>query len=142
MVSRALHDPFLERFFARIPREVAASFTDDQLLAVKRAFAAHGEAGHSIDLRLSFPLLIGRWYLVLILGPERRSRGRRRRDRDAHPLSTLGNAFAALLLLLLLAGAALGALYVVKSALGVDLLPNFSFGIWSGLKEQARMLFR
>jgi hypothetical protein len=50
MVSRARHDPFLERFFARIPREVAASFTDDRLLAVKQAFAAHGEAGYSIDL--------------------------------------------------------------------------------------------
>lgn len=142
MVSRALHDPFLERFFARIPREVAASFTDDQLLAVKRAFAAHGEAGHSIDLRLSFPLLLGRWYLVLILGPERRSRARRRSDRQFHPLATLGNALAALLLLLLLTGAVLGLLYVAKSALGVDLLPNFSLGLWSGLKEQARHLFR
>jgi len=142
MVSRALHDPFLERFFSRIPREVAASFTDDQLLAVKQAFAAHGEAGHSIDLRLSFPLLFSRWYLVLILGPERRSRARRRSDRDAYPLATLGNALAALLLLLLLAGALLGALYIAKSALGIDLLPNFSFGLWAALKEQARLLFR
>ena len=36
----------------------------------------------------------------------------------------------------------LGLLYVVKSALGIDLLPDASLGIWHDLREQLRLIFR
>ena len=52
MIMRAMHDPFLERFFSRIPREMAESFSDDQLLAVKQAFADQAGRVHSVPIRL------------------------------------------------------------------------------------------
>lgn len=136
MIERARHDPFLSAFFARIPREVAASFDDRQLLAIKQAFAERHRGSHFVDLRVSLPLLLGRLYCVLIVGPERRARPRRRRERQAHPLATAANltvlaGFGALLL-----AALAGLLYLLKSALGIDLVPGFSLGIWQDLLDQ------
>jgi len=142
MLDRAIGDPFLERFFSRIPRQVAASFTDDQLLAVKTAFAHQWGGSHSVDLRFSLPLPLRRWYVVLILGPERRSPQRRRHDRERHPLASLAHALFAGAFALFLTMAFLGLAYLVKSALGIDLFPDMSLGLWHEVREQFRLMFR
>jgi hypothetical protein len=36
----------------------------------------------------------------------------------------------------------LGMLYLLKSALGIDLLPDTSLGIWKSVQEQFDMIFR
>ena len=82
-LQRAAGDPFLEEFFSRIPREVAVSFSDDQLLAIKLAFAARYRGAHAIDLRISIPTPFQRIYVVLLAGLERRNAFRRRKDRAA-----------------------------------------------------------
>ncbi|MBB4285218.1 hypothetical protein [Roseospira goensis] len=46
---------------------------------------------HAIDARLSIPLFRRRFYLVVLAGRELRAPGRRARERDHHPLLTLGN---------------------------------------------------
>ena len=46
---------------------------------------------HSINVRISFPLGFGRYYLTLVAGKERRSDGRRKDERQRHPLITAGN---------------------------------------------------
>ena len=99
----AAGDPFLEEFFQRIPDKTARTFTRDQLIAIKMAFGARSWGVHSIDLRLSLPLLWRRFYLVLLMGPERRSPKRRRAERKRHPLATLGNVYVALLFLAIIA---------------------------------------
>ncbi len=68
-------NPFLERFLARVPGEVARSFTPDQLAAVQRAFGMRFTVGHALDIRRSFRLPWGRFYLVLLWGQERTRRG-------------------------------------------------------------------
>ena len=48
-------------------------------------------ASHPINIRVSIPLIFGRWYFTIIGGPERRDRARRAKERRKHPLFTLGN---------------------------------------------------
>ncbi len=63
---------FIARFLARVPREVAASFTPAQLQAVQRAFGMRYVMEHAIDLRHTLRLPWGRFYLVLLAGRDRR----------------------------------------------------------------------
>jgi len=139
---RAMHDPFLERFFSRISREAAESFTDDQLLAIKQGFADQVGRDHSIDVRMSIPLLLRRYYLVFIAGPERRDHARRRRDRSARRLGKSTNFAFMLIVLFLSALSILGLLYLLKSAIGIDLLPDTSLGVWKSVREQFGLMFR
>jgi hypothetical protein len=141
-LQRAAGDPFLEDFFSRIPRDVAAGFSDEQLLAIRRAFGARMRGAHVVDVRLSLPLPFKRLYIVLLLGSERRTIARRHDDRRDSPLATAGNFVFAVLFFGLLLTALLGILYVVKSALGIDLVPGMSLGLWQALVEQATFMFR
>jgi hypothetical protein len=143
MIMRAMHDPFLERFFSRISREAAESFTDDQLLSIKQAFADQVGRDHSVDVRLSVPMLFRRYYVVFIAGPERRDHARRRRDKVGRRRVARTTNFAFMLIILLLGlMSVLGVLYLLKSALGIDLLPNTSFGVWKSVQEQIGLMFR
>lgn len=63
---------FIARFLARVPRDVAASFTPAQLAAIQRAFGMRYSAGHALDIRRHFRLPWGRFYVVVILGRDRR----------------------------------------------------------------------
>lgn len=65
-------DPFIEHYFKRIDPKVAASFTPEQCAAIKNMFGARGVAKHAVELRRSLPIGRRRYYLVLLLGRERR----------------------------------------------------------------------
>lgn len=76
-VRDARSDIFFVDLFQRLSPEIAASFTNYQLDAVKRAFATRSRSKHPIDIRLSLPGLRQRYYLVVLAGKERRSAERR-----------------------------------------------------------------
>ncbi len=141
-LNRASGDPFLEDFFRRIPRDVAANFTDDQLLAIRMAFGGRERGAHAVDIRLSLPLPFKRMYMVLLLGSERRTPTRRRQDRARQPLATAGNFIAGTIVIGVLVVALLGTLYLMKSALGIDLLPDATLGLWSEWRLQWREMVR
>jgi hypothetical protein len=65
-------ESFIARFLARIPREVASSFTPAQLRAVQRAFGMRYAVDHAVDLRRTLRLPWGRYYLVLLAGRDHR----------------------------------------------------------------------
>lgn len=70
-------DPFIEHYFKRLDPEVAASFTPAQRDAIRVMFGARGIAEHAVELRRSIPFLGGRrFYLVLLMGRERRGLAR------------------------------------------------------------------
>ncbi len=46
---------------------------------------------HPVNLRLSIPLLFGRYYVTVVAGKERRAAERLVGERRKHPLLTLGN---------------------------------------------------
>ncbi len=124
MSAQATDDPFIEKFFSRIPRAAAASFSAEQLSAIKMAFAARSWGSHAIDLRFSLPVLGARYYMVLLLGRERRDPERRLRDRLLHPFARLGNGIVAAMFILVLLLPLLFTLYELKSALGIKLIPG------------------
>jgi hypothetical protein len=90
--------PALKRVLARMPSAQREGFTPAQLTALDRALDANNPTHHSINLRLT---LFGLAYLVLLAGPERRNRARRRLEREKHPLSTPGNIAVLTLLCIL-----------------------------------------
>ena len=55
--------------------------------------ARRWDGKHFINVRLSIPLIFMRVYVALVIGRERRSKTRRRAEREKHPLGTLGNTF-------------------------------------------------
>ena len=40
---------------------------------------------HPVNFRISIPLLVGRYYVTIVAGPERRNAARRRDERRRHP---------------------------------------------------------
>ncbi|OLP15797.1 hypothetical protein BST81_24450 [Leptolyngbya sp. 'hensonii'] len=72
-----------------MPPEIAVTFTPAQIEALRRAFREPRK--HTIDLRLSLPFFRNWFYLVLLIGEERRSVDRRRMERASHPLLTPAN---------------------------------------------------
>jgi len=81
-----IEERFNRVFFERIPPAVAHSFTDEQIAAVRNAFAGERWDGHRFDFRGTLPLPGGRWYYVLVAGPDRRTAKRRRRKARHAPL--------------------------------------------------------
>ena len=77
-------------FLARLPNEIHARLTPDLKEALARA-ATPRWADHPVDIRLSIPLPFGRYYLALVLGPERRNDERREAERKARRIVTPAN---------------------------------------------------
>ncbi len=86
---------FLQRFLARVPAEVASSFSAEQLAAVQRAFGMRYTVRHAVDMRRSLALPWGRYYLVVMAG---RERARPRRVRLAASLVVAASLGVAILL--------------------------------------------
>lgn len=83
---------------------------------------------HSVNVRLSIPLLFRRYYLTILFGKERRGTTRLKEERKAHPLVTRGNVVV-LVLLGTLTGLAVLALIQSASAFlfqqsGIVVLPQ------------------
>lgn len=137
----APHDPFIAKFFARIPRATAESFTPDQLAAIRMAFGARSWGSHAVDIRKSFPLFWRHLYVVLLIGTERRTAARLRAEGET--FGTFGNAMVTLLFAALLILPLLGGLYLLKWTAGVDLIPGGGVhGAWHGLADQLRQMGR
>ncbi len=70
-------DDFTARFLARMPKEVAASFTPDQLAAVRHSFGMRYTMDHAVDMRRTVRLPWGSFYFVLLAGRDVRGGARR-----------------------------------------------------------------
>lgn len=67
-------DSAFDKFFERITPEIATTFTDTQLNAIKEVFSSTSiGSNHSVDIRFSLPVWGRRFYVVFLAGPERRS---------------------------------------------------------------------
>jgi hypothetical protein len=86
---------------------------------------------HGLDLRWTLNLWHWHYYFVVLAGRNRRTLTRRERE-------VRRMALAALLFVVLSISTLLGilVLYLAKSAMGIDLIPGFSFGIWGWFKQE------
>lgn len=67
------NDPIIKRLFDNVPDEVIETFTNDQLLEIRTLFINKINNSSDVDIRLSIPFLRRRFYLVFLMGKERRS---------------------------------------------------------------------
>ena len=107
-------DPFIEHYFKRIDPRLAASFSDEQCAAIKEMFGARGVAKHAVEIRRSLPIGRQRYYLVLLLGRERRAFDRLFSEGAiSRPFTVLGHVITAALWMIpvLLAAFALRAIF-------------------------------
>jgi hypothetical protein len=65
--------PAIETFLARLPGELAASFSPAQLEAVELHFAMRHRPRHAIDWRRRVTLPFARFYVVFLAGREARA---------------------------------------------------------------------
>ncbi|MBD2439470.1 hypothetical protein [Nostoc sp. FACHB-110] len=70
------HDPFIHQFFASIPPQTAATFTEIQLWKIKQAFKHKFANSHSVDIRFFIPLPKKRFSLVLVFAQAKRYKKR------------------------------------------------------------------
>jgi hypothetical protein len=121
MTEAASDDPFIRKFFTRIPPTTAASFTEEQLVAIKMAFGGRAWGAHAVDIRRSLPLIGGCFYLVWLMGWEHRTPDRVAEFHQSYPLLKVANVIAVILPFAVLALAFAGGLYALEATLGIDL---------------------
>lgn len=129
--STSTDDPAVKSLLDRMPSEVASSFTKEQLSHLHSALGARSWKKHSVDIRSTFPIPFAksRIYFVLLMGRNRRELTRREKQISALTFALFITVFigASTLFGLLV-------LYLIKSALGINLFKNFSLGIWDWFK--------
>jgi len=114
-----------------MPEDVANSFTDEQLTHLLTAVGSRSWGKHKVDLRgtFKFPLYQWRFYYVVLAG-----KNYRELNRQEKRMSIFVTAVVSSLFLMFSATLGLLVLYLIKSALGIDLFPGFSLGIWGWFK--------
>lgn len=112
-------DPFVQEFFARIPPKTATTFTDTQLAALKQVFKERISKRHAVDIKLSMPFFKQGFYIVLLLGKEKRAK-KRLQAAISQPVNSILLTISGLVLITSL----LGSLYIFKMTSGMNLFPN------------------
>ncbi|QJR80196.1 3-phosphoshikimate 1-carboxyvinyltransferase [Alteromonas pelagimontana] len=122
--------PTIQRVLREMPPEVADTFSDDQLRHLNKALGGRSWARHKIDCRGSFNFWRGSYYFVFLAGKNVRELTRLEQQTSRITLALLGTLF-------LVFSFAVGMLflYLLKSALGIDLLDGISLGIWDKFRQ-------
>lgn len=122
-------DPVISRLLDRMPQKVASSFDEEQLSHIRNAIGAREWGKHKIDIRGTIKFFKWRYYYVVLAGRNRRT------------LSATEKKIAALISAAIIAGFVtvsvlfgLIVLYLIKSALGINLIEGWSLGLWGWFK--------
>lgn len=99
----------------RIPPEVVETFSPAQRAALWSAVKPVSWRRHPVNIRLSFPIIGGRFFITVVGGPEKRAGERLSRERRMFPLRTAGN-------ILFLLG--IGGAFYLTAVLGIVLFSN------------------
>jgi len=116
----------IDRFYEVLDEQTQAQLTAEQKQEIENAIVSITlSSHHRIDIRKSFPFFGTRYYMVFLLGRDLRKRLRKESTlvRIVVTLLILCGAVFAILCLFL-------TLYMIKSAVGIDLFRNFHVGIW------------
>jgi len=126
LTSPQTRPPAIERFYAQLDPQISEELTPEQKAGVEKAVLAITlGARHKVDIRRSFPFFGKRFYLVFLLG-----RDLRQQHRQESTLSRILLTFLLLIAVLFVTSCILLTLYMIKSALGIDIFHNFHVGIW------------
>jgi hypothetical protein len=124
-------DPAIQRLLSRMPDAIAKSFSTEQLFGLREAIGVRGGRLHSVDIRptLKFPFVPRSFYVVFLMGKDRRKLSSQEKYTAALMLLAFSMSFVLGLALL-----ATLFLYLIKSALGINLFEGYSLGVWDWIK--------
>ncbi len=128
--SSIYSDPIITKLMDKVPSEMRDSFSEAQLLALKVALGGRTWGAHAVDLRFTLKWWRWQYYVVLLLGRNRRVLSARKQHIQRVTMTLVTSVF---LLVSTLMGILV--LYLIKSALGIDLIPGFSFGVWGWFQD-------
>ncbi|CEO41380.1 conserved hypothetical protein [Photobacterium kishitanii] len=120
----------IERVINSIPAEIVDSFNSEQRIAIEESIVINSyNNNHCVDFRPTIG--IGRWryYVVFLLGKDRR-----KASRHQSSITTIIKVLLVTFGLCFMFISAVLTLYLIKSALGIDIFKHFSFGIWDYFK--------
>ena len=122
-------DPAIRNLLNRMPDKVQESFSEEQLVHLKVAIGARQWGKHALDCRGVIKFFKYRYYFVVLAGRNRRELSDREKKIAAASQAVTVSIFSFFVISTLLLAA-----YLVKSALGIDIFSNYSFGVWSWFK--------
>ena len=113
---------FIARFLASVPADVAPTFSQAQLLAIKDFVIGDRGRRQAVDIRWTIPLIWFRFFIVVLAGPERRSAERMAAERAARPILTWSNVIVIVVFLVMLMTSLVGMNYGLMNSpvLGVN----------------------
>jgi hypothetical protein len=123
-------DPVITKLLDKVPANMRSSFSPEQLVALKVALGGRTWGAHALDARWTLKWWRWQYYFVVLAG-------RNRRVLTDREVRIQRFSMALFLSFFLLFSAAIGilVLYLIKSALGIDLIPGYSFGVWDWFKD-------
>ncbi len=124
------NDPVIARVLTRMPKSVADSFNEEQLSHLRNAIGAREWGTHKFDLRGTIKLFRWRYYYVVLAGRNKRTLSPAELKLAALMNATIITLFISVSVLL-----GLIVLYLVKSALGINLIEGWSLGLWGWFKD-------
>ncbi|WP_024601423.1 hypothetical protein [Pseudoalteromonas sp. TB41] len=128
-MSNLQQDPAIRSLLERMPKNIQSTFTDEQLAYLKIAIGARQWGNHAVDCRGVVKFFKYRYYYVFLAGLNRRELSAKE-QKVAKLAQALILSIAAIFIILL----TLLVLYLIKSALGIDIFDGYSFGVWSWFK--------
>jgi len=128
--SSVHEDPTIINLLEKMPSHVRQSFNEEQLAHLRNALVGRKWQHHALDMRGTVPWFNYRYYYVVIAGKNKRQLSRTEKQVSSFMMA----AFVTVLLTLsTLFGLLL--LYLLKSALGINLFEDFSLGIWGWFRS-------
>lgn len=128
-MSNLQQDPAIRNLLERMPKNIQTTFTDEQLAHLKIAIGARQWGNHAVDCRGVVKLFKYRYYYVFLAGRNRRELSlKEQKFAKLAQAVIISSAVSFVTLLILLV------LYLIKSALGIDMFEGYSFGIWRWFK--------
>lgn len=123
-------DPFMSALLVKLPINLRTTFTEEQLQALKLALDAPKRV-HVLDLRWRLGFWRWNFYFAFLFGRDRRELTRRQQIAERWALATASVLFVTVSTLF-----GLLVLYLIKSAMGINIFPHFSLGIWGWFKGE------
>lgn len=126
MINSTKRPLVIDRFYEVLDEQTLAQLSPKQKQDIENAIVSVTlSSRHRIDIRKSFPFFGTRYFLVFMLGRDLRKRLRKE--------SAITRVVMTLLILsgvLFFTFCVLLTLYMIKSALGIDLIHDYHVGIW------------
>ncbi len=128
-MAKITSDPAVRSLLNRMPEEVQKSFSEEQLVHLKVAIGARQWGKHALDCRGVIKFFKYRYYFVVLAG-----RNRRELSEKEKKIAAVSQAITVSLFSFIVFSTLLLTAYLVKSAVGIDIFSNYSFGVWSWFK--------